>query len=64
MKVENPIKYARELEKGKLKCECGHSVIMPPNANKLICRWCGNYVFRNKRIEFGFRMKEIMNNAK
>lgn len=58
MKLENPIKYAEELSKGKVKCSCGHSVIMPPHYDKIICNWCGNYAFRNKKAEFEYRMQE------
>ena len=42
----------------KITCSCGHSVIMPIRKDKIICRWCGKYVFKNKRVEFIYRVKE------
>lgn len=42
----------------KITCGCGHSVIMPIRKDKVICRWCGKYVFKNKRVEFIYRVKE------
>ena len=46
-----------------MKCNCGHRVIMPIRKDKVICRWCGNYVFKNKRVEFIYRVKEGIYNA-
>ena len=33
---------------------CGHSVIIPKTskANKVICTWCGYYIFKNDFEEF------------
>lgn len=42
----------------KVLCKCGHSVLMPIRKDKVICHWCGNYVFKNKRVEFIYRVKE------
>ena len=36
----------------KVKCKCSHSVFMPYGTDKKICSYCGNYVYRNKEIEF------------
>ena len=47
-----------EYQKIKHYCKCGHSVIIPAWVDKQICNWCGNYVFRNKKIEFEHRLKE------
>jgi len=62
--LENPIKYSHILTKERIKCSCGHCVNIPPNLDKIICTWCGNYVFRDKKTEFEYRMKERMNNGK
>lgn len=42
------------------KCSCGHSVIMTRKIDKVICSHCGNYVFKSKKDEFEFRLKEKM----
>ena len=40
----------------KVKCKCSHSVFMPYGIDKKICSHCGNWVYKNKEIEF----KEIL----
>lgn len=47
-----------ELDKVKHRCNCGHRVIVPESKNKEICNWCGHYVFKDKREEFRYRVKE------
>lgn len=42
------------------KCPCGHTVTMTSKVDKVICSHCGNYVFKNKKAEFDFRMREKM----
>ena len=42
--------------KNSVKCEhCGHTVFLGRLKYK-ICSWCGYYVFKNKKIEFDFRL--------
>ena len=48
----------------KLCKNCHHSVLIPPQLDKIICSWCKNYVFKNDKIEFEYRMKEKMLKAK
>lgn len=47
-----------ELDKVKYRCKCGHRVIIYNNREKSVCEWCGNYVFKNKKDEFKYRVKE------
>lgn len=42
--------------KNSVKCEhCGHTEFLGKQ-NYKICSWCGYYIFKNKKIEFNFRM--------
>ena len=42
--------------KNSVKCEhCGHTNFLG-SRDKIICSWCGYYVFKNKKIEFDFRL--------
>ena len=45
-----------ESERSKYKryCKCGHSQVFPPTIkkNKLICTWCGSYIYKNDLEEF------------
>lgn len=36
---------------------CGHSILMG-SQDKVICNWCGHYVFKDKKVEFKYRLKE------
>lgn len=58
------IKYGDAINKFKYNCKCGRKVVMPNNVDKKICSWCGNYVFKNKRQEFKYRIKERLLNEK
>ena len=51
-------KILNDITKSRIKCKCGHSVVLPNRADKAICNWCGNYVFKNKEVEFKHRVKE------
>lgn len=41
------------------KCKCGHTNFLG-SRDKIICSWCGSYVFRNKRTEFIYRIGELL----
>lgn len=48
-----------ELDKVKYTCKhCGRRAIIPQWETKKLCKWCGNYVFKNDKDEFNYRMKE------
>ena len=47
-----------EYDKVKFICKCGHRVIILKKIEKKICDWCGEFVFRDKKAEFDYRMKE------
>lgn len=49
-----------ELDKVKYKCKCGHRNVIPQNKEKTLCSWCGNYVFKEKKDEFKYRMGELV----
>lgn len=52
-------KLDEELSKYKVMCKCGHKTILI-NSEKAICSWCGNYVYKNKKLEFRERMKQCL----
>ena len=45
------------LTKCRVKCKCGHSVILT-NVDRAICSWCGHYVYKTPQIEFKYKLKE------
>jgi len=57
-KIENPEKYSNKMHNFKYECKkCGRKAIMPKNVDKVICRWCRNFVFKNSKDEFEYRIK-------
>ena len=52
-----------EYDKVKYTCKCGHKVVIPKWVDKQICRWCGKYVFKSKKDEAIFRIKEKIKNG-
>jgi len=54
--VEKGILYA----KNSTKCSnCGHTMLIGRKEKK-ICTWCGRYVFKDKKKEFEYRIKELI----
>lgn len=41
----------------KVKCKCSHTIVMA-KVDRLICNHCGRWVYRNKNIEFRYKMLE------
>jgi len=44
-------------DKVKYTCKCGRRVIISSQKDKEICSWCGNYVFKNKKDEYKYKVK-------
>ena len=53
-------RMSEEYDKVKYTCKCGHRVIITNKQDKVVCDWCGHYVFKSKKDEFEFRLKEQM----
>jgi hypothetical protein len=45
--------------KNSTKCKCGHTNFLG-SRDKIICSWCNRYIFKNKRIEFMYRVGELV----
>lgn len=43
-----------------VKCKCGHSVTIINKYKRLICNWCGYYVYLYKEDEFKDKMKGLL----
>ena len=56
-------KYFNERAELTVKCKCGCSVPMAKRKRIVTCRWCGGTVFRNKQVEFEYKLsKELKKN--
>ena len=54
-------RMTEEYNKVKYQCKCGHKVVIPKWWDKNVCKNCGRYVFKDKRKEFEYRLKEKIN---
>lgn len=46
-----------ESSKYKVTCQCGTKTVMV-NTDRTICRGCGHWLYRNKKIEFKYKINE------
>ena len=53
-----------EYDKVKYICKCGHRVIIPESVDKIECGWCHRYVFKTKKDEDLYRIKEKLKGEK
>lgn len=56
----NDDKMFEGYQKITYKCKCGHSVVIANKEGKVICNWCGNYVYADKKKEFKEKIKQMM----
>lgn len=47
-------------DKIKYKCKCGHKVVIPAWKDSSLCDYCGILVFKDKKAEDLFRIKELI----
>lgn len=56
-------KLSDERQKFKITCECGHRLFIPEFRKKVICGWCGHYVYKNEKEKFKDKLlKEMKKN--
>lgn len=48
----------QDIQKTTYKCKCGHSVVITNKDGRAICSYCNKWVFKDKKTEFEYRMKE------
>lgn len=55
-------KLNSELAKYKRYCKCGHSMIITPTAkqNRIMCTWCGRWIYKNDCEEFKDNIKKVL----
>ena len=42
-----------------VKCPCSHRVAIPPQVDRVICSWCGHWVYKSKEIEEEYKKKDF-----
>ena len=49
-----------EFRNHTVKCKCGHSILFGPRSKKIICWWCGNYVYKSPKDEFNEKLTNLI----
>lgn len=55
---EKEYRENQALDKLKITCKCGRRKVIPAYVDRLICDWCGHWVYRTKAIEFKYKLNE------
>ena len=61
MGILNIKEYQRmsdEYAKVKYPCKCGRKVVIPAWVERQLCDWCGIWVYKDKKTEFKYKLKE------
>lgn len=61
MKLKDERKYASEMAKIRVRCECSHTTLFPifgPDVK--ICSYCGHKVYRNEKVEFKENLLKVI----
>lgn len=61
MTKKEDTRYFDERVKYKVKCKCGHSILIQPVLEKKLCKCCGHYVYREQKVEFKDMLLKILN---
>ncbi len=59
-KWEQDSKRLKELSKIKYKCKCSHTVTIPVFVDRNKCSYCGNFVYKDDRIRFKYKLAEAI----
>lgn len=43
-----------------VKCKCSHTMIFTGIKDRICCSHCGNYVYKDKKTELKYKMKELL----
>ena len=43
-----------------VKCKCSHTLLFTGQKDRIICSHCGNYVYKDKKTEMKYKVKELL----
>lgn len=56
--TESPFKYHEKITSLLTKCKCSHSVLISYKCDRVLCSYCGHYVYKDKQTEFKYKLKD------
>lgn len=63
MSYKQDTKRFNDLDKHKVRCKCSHTFILN-KADRALCSYCGNWVYRTPEIEFKYKILEKIKKVK
>ena len=51
-------KYCSIITKNSTACKCTHKIPIPPKLDRVICSWCGHWVYRTPELEEKYKEQE------
>ena len=43
-----------------IKCPCSHTMIFTSMKDRILCSYCGHWVYKDKKTELKYKMKELL----
>ena len=50
----------QELDQLKVRCTCGHTMIIPVFKDSIVCNYCGKKVMNNTKLYFKYKLRASM----
>lgn len=54
------VRDSHKIQDYMIKCKCSHTMLFTGNKDRLCCSHCGNYVYKDKKTEIKYKMKEYL----
>ena len=58
--LEKPAKYHDAIADIKSKCKCGHTKVIPVYVDRILCNYCGHWIYRYYHIRYPKGIENIM----
>lgn len=59
------IKFQDEMTHLTIKCKkCNHSVQFLGKRDRIICSWCRNYIYKDDKTEYKYKVQELRRKLK
>ena len=58
--LQQVAKVQNKIQNYMVKCKCSHTLLFTENKDRLCCSHCGHYVYKDKKTEIKYKMKEYL----
>lgn len=59
-KFQEIVKDYDKIQDYMVKCKCSHTILFTGIKDRLCCSHCGRYVYRDKKTEIKYKLKEYL----